>query len=60
MSGINFGDQKSENSSAGLWLAINLYLDIGDNPELSRELLAGMIAQDPKLKAQLAFLGLEV
>lgn len=59
MSGINFGDQKSENSSVGLWLAINLYLDIGQNPELSKELLQGMIEKDPKLKAQLAFLGME-
>ena len=55
MSG-NFGDQQSENSSVGLWLAINLYLDIGQNPELSTELLAGMMKQNPKLAKQLAFL----
>lgn len=59
MSG-NFGDQQSENKSVGLWLAINLYLDIGQNPKLSKKLLKGMVKKDPKLSKQLTFLGMGV
>jgi len=56
MGGV-FGNEKEENKSVGLWLAIDLY---NEGSPLAKELLKGMVTQDPALARQLAVLGVEV